>query len=63
MKAYIAEFMEQRESWKHLEKHRLDAENERIAEFADMQAKREGARQVARVEAEELRTELIKQVT
>ena len=61
MKGYIAEFMEQRESWKHLERHRMDAENERIAEFAAMQAQREGARQVARIEAEELRVELIKQ--
>ena len=54
--------MEHREGWKNLEKDRLDAENQKIAEFAALQAEREGKRQLARVEAEELRTELISKV-
>ena len=62
MRKYVDEFMRQREGWKELEKHRLEEENQRILDFAKLQAEREHARQMARKEAEEMRSEIVKQV-
>ena len=63
MRRYVEEFMRQREGWKELEKHRLEEENQRILDFAKLQAEREHARQMARKEAEEMRSEIVKQVS
>ena len=61
-KVYIEEFKKSRDDWKVKEKHRLEEENRKIAQFAHLQEQREGARQEAKKEQEETRAHVQKEV-
>lgn len=61
-KAYMEEFKQQREEWQRIEKERLDQENDQIKKFAALQDEREKARQAAKKEQEEFRSNVQKEV-
>lgn len=50
---FIEEFKQKREEWKRLERERLEEENKKILEFADMQQLRENDRMAKQQEAED----------
>ena len=62
-KQYAKDFKVAREEWKRLEKEKLEDENRKIAEFAQLQDKREGDRQMAKKEQEAYRENLLKAVS
>ncbi len=62
-KAFIEEFVKQRQEWKQKEEARLEEENLKILEFSKLQTQRENARQEAKMSQDEHRAKVQKDVS
>lgn len=61
-KEFIVKFIEDRQKWKHEELSRIDEENRKIAEYAQMKEAKEAERKAAQKAEEEHRAQIYERV-